>query len=72
MFLLQATLGISSVLVLGTLGMFIMAITLVLVVVFHQRKVIRFNKQIQKMEEERLEKETQKVAKCKSNCGVQG
>jgi signal transduction histidine kinase len=33
--------------------MFIMAITLVLVVVFHQRKVIRFNKQIQKMEEER-------------------
>ena len=53
MFLLQATLGISSVLVLGTLGMFIMAITLVLVVVFHQRRVIRFNKQIQKMEEER-------------------
>lgn len=55
MFFLQVktTLGISSVLVLGTLGMFLMAITLVLVVVFHQRRVIRFNKQIQKMEEER-------------------
>lgn len=55
MFFLQAKpeLGISSVLVLGTVGMFIMAITLVLVVVFHQRRVIRFNKQIQKMEEER-------------------
>lgn len=55
MFFLQvkAELGVSSVLVLGTLGMFIMAITLVLVVVFHQRRVIRFNKQIQKMEEER-------------------
>src|SRR5665647_236290 len=45
--------GVSSVLVLGTLGMFIMAITLILVLVFHQRRVIRFNKQIQKMEEER-------------------
>lgn len=55
MFFLQTppALGISSVLVLGTLGMFIMAITLVSVVVFNQRRVIRFNKQIQKMEEER-------------------
>jgi signal transduction histidine kinase len=55
MFFLQTktALGISSVLVLGTIGMFIMAITLVSVVVFNQRRVIRFNKQIQKMEEER-------------------
>jgi two-component system, NarL family, sensor kinase len=55
MFFLQvkATLGISSVLILGTLGMFFMAITLVSIVVFHQRRVIRFNKQIQKMEEEK-------------------
>lgn len=45
--------GISSVLVLGTLGMFVMAITLVSVLVFHQRRVIRFNKQIQKMEDDR-------------------
>ena len=50
---LQTTLGVSSVLILGTLGMFLMAITLVSIVVFHQRRVIRFNKQIQKMEEER-------------------
>jgi two-component system NarL family sensor kinase len=33
--------------------MFIMAITLVSVVVFHQRRVIKFNKQLQRMEEER-------------------
>jgi signal transduction histidine kinase len=49
----KTTLGIQSVLILGTLGMFFMAITLVSIVVFHQRRVIRFNKQIQKMEEER-------------------
>ena len=43
----------TSVLILGTLGMLIMAITVISVLVFHQRKVIRFNKQIQKMEEEK-------------------
>ena len=43
----------SPVLILGTLGMFVMAITLISLLVFHQRRVIRFNKQIQKMEEER-------------------
>ena len=56
MFFLQAgdtSYSISSVLILGTLGMFVMAITLISVLVFHQRRVIRFNKQIQKMEEER-------------------
>jgi two-component system, NarL family, sensor kinase len=55
MFSLQVndTLSFSSVLILGTLGMFVMAITLISVLVFHQRRVIRFNKQIQKMEEER-------------------
>lgn len=55
MFFLQAktTLGVSTALILGTLGMFFMAITLIAIVVFHQRRVIRFNKQIQKMEEER-------------------
>jgi len=45
--------GVSSVLILGTLGMFVMAITLISVLVFHQRRVIRFNKQIQKMEDDR-------------------
>lgn len=49
----KTTLGIQSVLILGTLGMFFMAITLVSIVVFHQRRVIRFNRQIQKMEEEK-------------------
>lgn len=43
----------STYLIMGTLGMLVMAVTLVSVLVFHQRRVIRFNKQIQKMEEER-------------------
>ena len=45
--------GLSNVLIFGTIGMFVMAITLVSVVVFHQRRVIKFNKQLQKMEEEK-------------------
>ncbi|HVZ96473.1 MAG TPA: ATP-binding protein [Chitinophagaceae bacterium] len=56
MFFLQAggnTFGYSNVLIFGTLGMFVMAITLVSVVVFHQRRVIRFNRQLQKLEEEK-------------------
>ena len=55
MFFLQATtnLGIGGILVIGTLGMLVMAITLVSVIVFHQRRVLRFNKKIQLMEEER-------------------
>ena len=46
MFFLQAsqnTAGFSNILIFGTIGMFVMAITLVSVVVFHQRRVIRFN-----------------------------
>lgn len=55
MFFLQATtsLGIKGILVIGTLGMLLMAITLVSVIVFHQRRVLRFNKRIQLMEEEK-------------------
>src|SRR5258705_5499201 len=55
MFFLQSseTLGLSSVLVFGTIGMFLMAITLVSVVVFHQRRVIKFNKQLQKLEQDK-------------------
>ncbi|MEO8415031.1 MAG: histidine kinase, partial [Ginsengibacter sp.] len=56
MFLLQAsetTIGLSNILVFGTIGMFVMAITLVSVVVFHQRRVIKFNKQFQKLEEDK-------------------
>jgi len=46
-------LGLPNVLIFGTIGMFVMAITLVSVVVFHQRRVIKFNKQLQKLEEEK-------------------
>jgi signal transduction histidine kinase len=55
MFFLQSTdgSGVSGMLILGTLGMLIMVITIISLLVFHQRRVIRFNKQIQKMEEER-------------------
>ena len=56
MFFLQTTentFGYSNILIFGTLGMFVMAITLVSVVVFHQRRVIKFNKQLQKLEEEK-------------------
>ena len=49
----ENTFGVSNVLILGTIGMFVMAITLVSVVVFHQRRVIKFNKQLQKLEEEK-------------------
>ncbi len=49
----QTAFSFSGLLVLGTLGMLLMAVMLITVVVFHQRKVIRFNKKIQKMEEER-------------------
>jgi two-component system, NarL family, sensor kinase len=49
----QSAFTFSGILVLGTLGMLFMAVMLVSIVVFHQRKVIRFNKRIQKMEEEK-------------------
>ncbi len=49
----EGNLGVSNMLVFGTIGMFTLAITLVSVVVFHQRRVIKFNKQLQKMEEEK-------------------
>jgi two-component system NarL family sensor kinase len=56
MFFLQTpenSFGVTNVLIFGTLGMFVMAITLVSVVVFHQRRVIKFNKQLQKLEEDK-------------------
>lgn len=55
MFFLQANSNstIPYVLIIGTIGMFAMAITLVSIVVFHQRRVIKFNKQLQKLEEEK-------------------
>ena len=51
MFFLQATnnsTGITTTLFLGTLGMLTLAIAIVGFVIFHQRKVIRYNNQLKK------------------------
>src|SRR3954467_8820037 len=54
MFLLQATnqSGISLVLFLGTLGMLVLTIGLILFIIFHQRRVIRYQMRLQEMEQE--------------------
>lgn len=54
MFFLQATneSGVSFVLFIGTIGMLILTIGLVLFIIFHQRKVSRYQQTLQKMEEE--------------------
>ena len=53
MFFLQATKsGVSFVLFLGTLGMVILTGSLIVFIIFHQRRVLRFNKKIQHMEAE--------------------
>src|SRR5665811_2126491 len=55
MYFLQAngSTGISGVLFLGTLGMFVMAIGIVVFVIFHQRRVIRYQLQMKQMEDEK-------------------
>lgn len=56
MYFLQAfenTNGISTPLFFGTLGMFLMAIGIVVFVIFHQRKVIRYQMQMKKLEDEK-------------------
>ena len=56
MFFLQAienATGISGPLFFGTLGMFLMAIGIVVLVIFQQRKVIRYQLQMKKLEDER-------------------
>jgi two-component system NarL family sensor kinase len=52
MYLLQATpsSSISLVLFIGTLGMLVLTIGLILFIIFHQRKVIRFQLRLQEME----------------------
>jgi signal transduction histidine kinase len=45
--------GVSATLFLGTLGMILLAIAIVVFVVIHQRKVIRFNTQLKQLEEEK-------------------
>src|SRR4051812_1607118 len=54
MFLLQANSqsGISFVLFMGTLGMLVLTIGLILFIIFHQRKVIRYQLRLQQMEQE--------------------
>ena len=55
-FFLQAhpspTPGVSSVLLIGTMGMLVLTVGLVLFIIFHQRKVSRYQRKLQKMEEE--------------------
>ena len=52
MFFLQATSkpGVSFVLFLGTVGMVILTVALIIFIIMHQRKVLRFHKRIQQME----------------------
>src|SRR5688500_8275510 len=51
MFLLQASNSdVSVVLFMGTLGMLILTVGLVLFIIFHQRKVLRFQQKLQQME----------------------
>lgn len=53
MFFLQANQsGISLVLFMGTLGMLVLTIGLILFIIFHQRKVIRYQLRLQSMEQE--------------------
>jgi signal transduction histidine kinase len=52
MYLLQATTSpVSLVLFLGTLGMLVLTIGLILFIIFHQRKVIRYQMRLQEMEQ---------------------
>lgn len=54
MFFLQATnsSGVSTVLFLGTVGMVVLVVALIIFLIMHQRRVLRFHKKIQQMEAE--------------------
>src|SRR5258706_6724863 len=53
MFFLQTTKpGISTVLFLGTVGMVVLVGSLIIFLIMHQRRVLRFHKKIQQMEQE--------------------
>lgn len=45
--------GINTIMFLGTIGMLILAIAIVVFVIFHQRKVIRYNDKLKQLEEEK-------------------
>ena len=54
MYLLQAdSSGISRLMFIGTLGMLTLAIGIIIFVIFHQRKIIRYQMQMKKMESEK-------------------
>jgi len=53
MFLLQATKsGVSLILFLGTIGMIILVVALVIFIILHQRRVVKFQNKINQMEQE--------------------
>jgi signal transduction histidine kinase len=54
MFFLQTTTssGVSTVLFLGTLGMVVLTVSLIIFIIFHQRKVMRYQGKLQQMEQE--------------------
>ncbi|MDZ4793663.1 MAG: histidine kinase [Bacteroidota bacterium] len=55
MFFLQATnqsSGVSTVLFLGTLGMVVLTVSLIIFIIMHQRRVLRFQNKINQMEQE--------------------
>jgi signal transduction histidine kinase len=54
MFFLQATTrsGVSTVLFLGTLGMVVLTVSLIIFIIMHQRRVLRFQNKINQMEQE--------------------
>ena len=56
MFFLQVTThsDVSLVLFLGTLGMLVLVIGLILFIIFHQRRVIRYQQKLQDMEIESI------------------
>lgn len=54
MYLLEAdTSGISRLMLIGTMGMLTLAIGIIVFVIFHQRKVIRYQMQMKKLEAEK-------------------
>lgn len=52
MILLQAQSSTQPILLFGTMGMLALAIGLIVFIIFHQRRVIRYQMQLQEMEEE--------------------
>ena len=54
MIFLQDTAGIPRLMFVGTLAMLILAIGIIVFVIFHQRKVIRYQMQMKRLEAEKF------------------